>query len=106
MLSPVNTLLRTQSDAVTAAAVDEARAALLEEVDAADVGDHLGHQVDGARVITHLFECKRPGYVGWRWAVTLARASRQKRVTVDEVVLLPSEDAIVAPEWVPYRERI
>src|SRR5918992_2151869 len=106
MLSPVNTLLRSQTDAVSVAAVDEARAALLEEVDAADVGDHLGHQVDGSRVVTHLFDCKRPGYVGWRWAVPLARASRQKRVTVDEVVLLPGEDAIVAPEWVPYRERL
>ena len=47
-----------------------------------------------------------PAYVGWRWAVTLTRASRQKRVTIDEVVLLPGDDAIVAPEWVPYRERL
>jgi hypothetical protein len=106
MLSPVKTLTRTKADAVAAAAVDEARAALLEEVDAADVGDHLGREVDGDRVITHLFECRRAGYVGWRWAVTLTRASRQKRVTVDEIVLLPGDDAIVAPEWVPYRERI
>jgi len=106
MLSPVKTLTRTKADAVAAAAVDEARAALLDEVDAADVGDHLGREVDGDRVITHLFECRRAGYVGWRWAVTLTRASRQKRVTVDEIVLLPGDDAIVAPEWVPYRERI
>jgi len=27
-------------------------------------------------------------------------------VTVDEVVLLPGDDAVLAPEWVPYRERI
>ena len=106
MLSPVSTLTRAKTDAVAAAAVDEARAALLEEVDAADVGDHLGHEVDGDRVITHLFACTRAGYVGWRWAVTLTRASRQKQVTVDEVVLLPGDDAIVAPEWVPYRERL
>ena len=105
MLSPVSTLTR-KTDAVTAAAVDEARAALVEEVGAADVGDYLGREVDGERVITHLFDCTRAGYVGWRWAVTLARASRQKRVTVDEVVLLPGDDAIVAPEWVPYRERL
>ena len=36
----------------------------------------------------------------------MARASRQKTVTVDEVVLIPGDEAIVAPEWVPYRERI
>lgn len=102
----MSTLLRNLTDAVAAAAVDDARAALVEEVDAADVGDHLGHQVDGYRVITHLFACRRPGYVGWRWAVTLARASRQRGVTVGEIVLLPGEEAIVAPPWVPYRERL
>jgi hypothetical protein len=106
MISPVSTLTRTRTDAVAAAAVDDARAALLEEVEADGIGDHLGHQVDGDRVVTHLFECRRAGYLGWRWAVTVARASRQKQVTVDEVVLLPGDDSIVAPEWVPYRERI
>ncbi len=106
MLSPVSTLTRSKPDAVAKAAVDDARAALLEEVDAADVGDYLGHEVDGERVVTHLFACTRKAYVGWRWAVTLARASRQKQVTIDEVVLLPGDDAIVAPEWVPYRERL
>jgi hypothetical protein len=106
MLSPVSTLTRIKTDAVLAAAVDDARAALLEEVEATAVGDHLGREVDGERVVTHLFACARPGYVGWRWAVTLTRASRQKQVTVDEIVLLPGDDAIVAPEWVPYRERL
>ncbi len=38
--------------------------------------------------------------------MTVARASRQKHVTVDEVVLIPGPDAIVAPPWVPYRERL
>lgn len=102
----VTTTERKASDAVAVAAVDEARSALLEDVDAADVGEYLGHQVDGQRVVTHLFGCTRRGYLGWQWAVTVARASRQKKVTVDEVVLLPGPDAIVAPAWVPYRERI
>ena len=81
-------------------------AALLEQVDAADVGEHLGHLVEDDRVVTHLFACKRPGYRGWHWHVTVARASRQRHVTVDEVVLIPGTDAIVAPGWVPYKERI
>jgi hypothetical protein len=102
----VSTLERKLTDAVTAEAVDDARAALLDEVDAADVGDYLGHQVDGLRVVTHLFACTRKGYRGWQWAVTLTRASRQRKVTVVEVVLLPGADAIVAPPWVPYRERL
>ena len=104
--SRVITTTRPKPDAATVAAVDLAREALVQEAGAADVGDHLGHLVEGERVVTHLFACERPGYVGWRWSVTLARAPRQKHVTVDEVVLIPGSDAIVAPTWVPYRERI
>ena len=33
-------------------------------------------------------------------------ATRQKVATVDEVVLIPGDESIVAPERVPYRERI
>ena len=105
MLGRVSTLVaagasRGKADATLAAAVDAARAALLDDVDAADVGEHLGVVAEGDRVVTHLFACTRPGYEGWRWSVTVARAPRQKQVTVDEVVLVPGEDAIVAPVWV------
>ncbi|KQP66299.1 MULTISPECIES: DUF3027 domain-containing protein [Nocardioides] len=102
----MTTVLRAKPDPATVAAVDAAREALLAEVDAVDVGDHLGHLVEGERVVTHQFACLRKGYSGWRWSVTVARASRQKAVTVDEVVLIPGESAIVAPAWVPYRERL
>lgn len=104
--SRVSTLLRKLTDDVASAAVDEARAALLEEVEVADVGEHRGHQVDGYRVVTHLFACERKGYIGWRWSVTVTRASRQKKVTIVEVALIPGDAAIVAPAWVPYRERL
>jgi hypothetical protein len=93
-------------DSVGVRAVDAAREALLESVDVTDIGAHLGHQAEDERVVTHWFECLRAGYRGWRWAVTVARAPRQKTVTVDEIVLLPSDEAIVAPAWVPWRERI
>ena len=93
-------------DIVGAEAVDAAREALLELVSAEDVGEHLDHQADGPKVVTHRFDCTRKGYRGWRWSVTVARAPRQKTVTVDEIVLLPGDDAILAPEWVPWKERI
>lgn len=105
-LPPVTASTRTKPDATLAAAVDAARGALVELVDAADVGDHLGVEAEGERVVTHYFDCRRKGYRGWRWAVTVARAPRQKAPTVDEVVLLPGDDAIVAPPWVPYKDRI
>ncbi len=93
-------------DAVGAEAVDAALAALLADVPAGDVGEHLGQQADGPKVVTHFFACLRAGYRGWRWAVTVARAPRQRSVTVDEIVLLPGDEAILAPEWLPWRERI
>lgn len=112
MLSGVSTTVRTQSketpqlDSVAARAVDAARAALLAEVPEHEVGEHLGAVAEGERVVTHRFASTRKGYRGWYWAVTLTRAYRQRQVTVDEVALLPGDEAIVAPEWLPYRERI
>lgn len=93
-------------DAVGVEAVDVALAALTELVDPTDVGEHLGCSSEDERVTTHYFACPRKGYLGWRWSVTLARASRHKNVTVDEIVLLPGDGALVAPPWVPWRERI
>jgi hypothetical protein len=95
-----------KADAVGVRAVEAARQALLEVVDAADVGEHLGQRAEAERVVTHYFDCRQPGYRGWRWAVTVARPPRAKSVTVDEIVLLPGEEAITAPAWVPYRDRI
>ena len=47
-----------------------------------------------------------PGYAGWHWAVTVARVAGSTHVTVDEVVLLPGADALLAPAWVPWHERL
>ncbi len=102
----MTTTLRAKADSAAVAAADDARAALVADVGPDDVGDHLGHVVEGERLVTHLFACTRRGYSGWRWAVTVARASRQRQVTVDEVVLVPGDEAIVAPAWVPYKERV
>jgi hypothetical protein len=63
-------------------------------------------RADGDRIATHAFEASLPGYRGWQWAVTVARAPRSKTVTVDEVVLLPGADALLAPEWVPWEQRV
>ena len=92
-------------DATCAAAVDLAEATARAE--AGDtVAEHLGFRAEGDRVGTHFFAATLPGYTGWRWAVTVARASRSKVVTVDEVVLLPGDGALLPPEWVPWSERL
>lgn len=95
-----------KADPACVFADDIARTTLVDDVGAASVGDHLGHLVDDERVVTHLFAALQPGYDGWRWAVTVARASRAKAVTVDEVVLLPGPESVVAPVWVPWSERV
>ncbi|WP_422396000.1 DUF3027 domain-containing protein [Raineyella fluvialis] len=97
---------RPKLDAVTAAAVDIAREAALAAAGTHGVGEHLGTIVEGDRVVTHLFACTHGGYRGWRWNVTLVRALRAKVPTVDEVALLPGEDALLAPAWVPWSERV
>jgi hypothetical protein len=70
------------------------------------VGAHLGVIAEDDRVVTHLFACEQPAYRGWQWATTLTRASRSKQITIDETVLLPGSDAVLAPEWVPWSERL
>ncbi len=103
-----------------AAAVDQARAAAEETAgDPGLVGEHLGIEpeidlpVSGevqpealGATATHTFASRQQGYVGWHWAVTLATVPGEDGVTVDEVVLLPGESALLAPAWVPWHERL
>ena len=93
-------------DAFLAASVDVARSAVEGIAPAEQIGRHLGAKSEGDRLVTHLFESKLPGYGGWQWYAVLTRNSRSKTVTVDELGLLPSEDSILAPEWVPWGGRV
>jgi hypothetical protein len=93
-------------DSVCAEAVELALAAAEDVAGIGNVGEHLGVQPEGERVATHLFVAHERGYVGWRWAVTVTRASRSKLVTVDETVLVPGDGAIMPPQWLPWSERL
>lgn len=107
MTAPATSLTTAaKRDAVLAAAADLARAAAVDDAGEAMVGEHLGVVMEGERLATHSFACLSPAYVGWRWAVTVARVSRSKTVTVCDVVLLPGAHALVAPPWVPWSERV
>lgn len=92
-------------DQVCADAVGVARGGI-DGVDPSFVGEHLEAVAEGERLVTHLFECRQPGYGGWRWAVTVARVSRSRHVTVCETALLPGPDALAAPPWVPWQDRL
>ena len=93
-------------DEVCFGAVDLARETLLQEADAALIGEHTGAIAEGPTVVTHYFQGHVPGYRGWRWVVTLSRAPDSDHVTVDETALLPDGDALLAPSWVPWKQRI
>ncbi|WP_344167674.1 DUF3027 domain-containing protein [Pilimelia columellifera] len=92
-------------DQVCVEAVALARAAVV-EVEPDAVGEHLGVVPEGERLVSHYFACGLPGYVGWRWSVTLTRVPRSKTVTVCETVLLPGDGALSPPPWVPWHERL
>jgi len=70
------------------------------------VGPHLRAEVDAAGMVSHVFEALQPGYRGWTWVVTVTAVDADAPPTVNDVVLLPGAEAIVAPAWTPYRDRI
>ena len=93
-------------DAAAGGAVDLARAAAQDVAEEGSVGEHLEASPEGDRIVSHSFACLLPGYRGWRWTVTVTRASRARNVTVNEVCLLPGDDALQAPVWLPWNQRI
>ncbi|MEV0702474.1 DUF3027 domain-containing protein [Saccharopolyspora sp. NPDC050389] len=112
---PPNPELAAAEDVARAAAEDEARPGedpigspvlTLDTEANASVGAHVGIEAEGPHAVTHYFESNYPGYVGWRWAVTVASVGPGEPVTVSEVVLLPGPDALTAPDWVPWNQRV
>ncbi|WP_082000588.1 DUF3027 domain-containing protein [Arthrobacter sp. PAMC 25486] len=93
-------------DAFLAADVATAREAIRSIAGDAEIGEHLGARSEGVRCVTHLFESKKQGYGGWVWFASLARVSRGKDSTVNEVGMLPTDDSVLAPPWVPWAERV
>ena len=70
------------------------------------VGELVSIDQEDERIATYLFESSLPGYSGWRWAVTVIKVDDQANATIADVVLLPGAQSLLAPEWIPYRDRI
>ncbi|WP_329068151.1 DUF3027 domain-containing protein [Amycolatopsis sp. NBC_01480] len=87
-------------------AADVARAAVLADAPADQVGEHAGVEREDAVSASHLFKASVPGYLGWHWSVTVALAGPDEPVTVSELALVPGPDALVAPAWVPWERRV
>ena len=105
--TPAEQALAAKDKTLTSpAAIELARHALEEVTDPITVGEYVAAAPDAERLVTHLFDCTLSGYRGWRWAVTLSRVPRSRTATVCEVELLPGEEALLAPAWVPWAERL
>jgi hypothetical protein len=87
------------------AAHDLALSALHEITPAETVGDAAGYSLEDDGVVSLRFANRLAGYPGWFWTVSLARIEDDEP-TVLEVELLPGEDALLAPDWVPWAERL
>jgi len=91
---------------VTAAEREElAREALRELADPSQVGELLSAVVEGDGVFTLRFAPSLLGYPGWVWTVSLAELPGESP-TVLETELMPGDGALLAPDWVPWSQRL
>lgn len=95
-----------KADKVLLEGVEVARAAAEEIAPPGAVGDHEGAVMLDDRLAMHYFTCTSKGYFGWHWAISVARVPRGKVATVCETNLLPGDGALLAPQWLPYAERL
>jgi len=91
---------------VLTGAVDQARQAIAEFSEPDAVGEYLGASYEGPNAATHRFLAHLPGYQGWQWAVVVATYAGADHATISEVVLVPGPTALLAPEWVPWENRV
>jgi len=84
-------------------AIDIARDALAEIAREEHVGSSSVSEVEG--LFTVSFESTMPGYPGWNWVVTLTDGDGGE-LSVLELNLLPGDTALLAPDWVPWADRL
>lgn len=82
-----------------------ARAAAVENAKEKSVASFVELIDEGDGAYSFIFESKLEGYQGWLWSVTLFD-SGDETPTISEVVLLPGENSLLAPAWVPWSERL
>ena len=88
----------------SAKALRLAEAALDEIAPAGAVGEIVDAS-DEQGVLALRYRSQLAGYPDWLWTVTLATDDEGAQ-TVLELALLPGEDSLVAPEWVPWADRL
>ena len=92
-------------DELAASARELALAALREITPASTIGPAAGHVVEDDGSVSLRFENRLDGYPGWFWTATVAQLDGAEP-TVLEVELMPGDGALLAPDWVPWAERL
>ncbi|MBU9763327.1 DUF3027 domain-containing protein [Mycobacterium sp. TNTM28] len=95
-----------EQEALLLGAAEQARAALTEFSGEGAVGEYLGVSIEDAASATHRFLADLPGYRGWQWAVVVAAYPGADHATISELVLVPGPTALLAPQWVPWQDRV
>ncbi|MDQ0728687.1 DUF3027 domain-containing protein [Microbacterium sp. W4I20] len=96
---------KPDADARLLDAHDLALDALREITPASSIGPAAGYLLEDDGSVSLRFQNRLPGYPGWYWTVTVARVD-DADPTVLEVELMPGDGALLAPEWVPWAERL
>jgi hypothetical protein len=89
---------------LTPKALEQAARSALETITPADTIGSVLSSEESDGIANVRFVSNLPGYIGWDWVASLAVDG--KSTTVLETELLAGEDAIQAPEWVPWADRL
>jgi hypothetical protein len=82
-----------------------ARNALAEVTDSSHIGAFVETQPTTQQTAIVTFVSTMPGYKNWKWLVMLSWLDA-KHLTIDEVAMVPTDEALVAPAWVPWSQRV
>jgi Protein of unknown function (DUF3027) len=82
-----------------------ALSALLEVQSPSTVGDFVSETDEGDHVVTYRFATTLSGYPGWNWTIAVAHLPEEEP-TIVESELLPADGALLAPDWVPWSDRM
>ena len=92
------------------ASIDPKDAARAMAVEAAEDENGVGEFVEaidaGDGITDYRFVSLMRGYEGWQWSVTMFHDVERDTWTVNESTLIPMEQALRPPEWIPWKDRL
>ena len=70
------------------------------------VGEFLGRHELEDNVSDFRFAADILGYEGWQWSITLYHDEERDMWTVNESSLVPGDDSLMPPKWIPWKDRL